>query len=57
MTQKAPKSSKFLTRWALGDPQNVGLSTCFKNPEKSRIYPCNKPNIDFLRASMPIDKE
>jgi hypothetical protein len=42
---------------ALGGPQNVGLTTCFKTLENSGFYPYNKPNIDFLGLSMPIDKE
>jgi hypothetical protein len=42
---------------ASGDPQNVGLATCFRNPENTVFYPYNKPNIDFLGLSMPIDKE
>jgi len=36
--------------------QNVGLATCFKTLENSGFYPYNKPNIDFLGLSMPIDK-
>jgi hypothetical protein len=42
---------------APGDPQNVGLATCFRNPENTVFYPYNKPNIDFLGLSMPIGKE
>jgi hypothetical protein len=41
---------------ALGDRQNVGLATCFKDPENTVFYPYNKPNIDFLGLSMPINK-
>jgi hypothetical protein len=50
------KFTKLRHARASGDPQNVGLATCFKNLENSGFYPYNKPNIDFLGLSMPIGK-
>jgi len=53
----AKKFIKMRHAEAPGDPQNVGLATCFRNPENTVFYPYNKPNIDFLGLSMPIGKE
>jgi hypothetical protein len=55
--QKGQKFIKLRHAEAPVDPRNVGLATCFRNPENAVFYPYNKPNIDFLGLSMPIDKE
>jgi hypothetical protein len=51
------KFTKMRHAGASGDPRNVGLATCFRNPENTVFYPYNKPNIDFFGLSMPIGKE
>jgi hypothetical protein len=53
----AKKFIKMRHAGAPEDPRNMGLATCFGNPENTVFYPYKKPNIDFFGLSMPINKE